>query len=294
MTSMPSTVPTDTQSYRLPELLHDIRLLDLLELSGTTVQASQLLNLSQPTVSRRYRALANDFGLNRDARVRKRCRFGTSTAMRLLRLGSRAHRLDAGVARVGTDLLHHHLLDGCGWLLPTPVRFRPVGEWAELIHQGVLDAALISGLELHAVKESETSGLRLLELGALNLALAIPNSQQPAAISAVLAPHRGLAPGLHKALLNRGLKLKSIGNSCSTPARWIARLREAPLAIALDPWACRAGQWAQDLKPVALSAALPSPLWLLLPHAEGLPPVLTHTLEHLQHHPALFRHGRDD
>ncbi len=33
---------------RLPELLHDIRLLDLLELCGTTVQTSRLLQLSQP------------------------------------------------------------------------------------------------------------------------------------------------------------------------------------------------------------------------------------------------------
>ncbi|MCS5693950.1 hypothetical protein NZK33_18485 [Cyanobium sp. FGCU-6] len=34
----------------LPELLHDIRLLDLLELCGTTVQTSRLLQLSQPAV----------------------------------------------------------------------------------------------------------------------------------------------------------------------------------------------------------------------------------------------------
>ncbi len=34
--------------YRLPELLHDIRLLDLLELSGTTVQTRRLVKLSQP------------------------------------------------------------------------------------------------------------------------------------------------------------------------------------------------------------------------------------------------------
>jgi hypothetical protein len=32
--------------YRLPELLHDIRLLDLLELCGTAVQPSRLLHLS--------------------------------------------------------------------------------------------------------------------------------------------------------------------------------------------------------------------------------------------------------
>ena len=60
--------------YRLPELLHDIRRLDLLELCGTTVHTSLLLHLSQPLVgqrqvgSRRYRILSEDFGLVRDRR----------------------------------------------------------------------------------------------------------------------------------------------------------------------------------------------------------------------------------
>ena len=85
--------------YRLPELLHDIRLLDLLELCGTTVQTSRLLQLSQPTISRRYRLLSEDFGLVRDRRQLWGCGYGTSAAMRLLRLGCRAHRLASGVAR---------------------------------------------------------------------------------------------------------------------------------------------------------------------------------------------------
>ena len=110
--------------YRLPELLHDIRLLDLLELCGTTVQTSRLVQLSQPTISRRYRLLSEDFGLVRDRRQLWGCGYGTSAAMRLLRLGCRAHRLAAGVARIGSDLLHHPLLAGCPWLLPTPQRFR--------------------------------------------------------------------------------------------------------------------------------------------------------------------------
>ena len=45
--------PRHAHTYRLPELLADIRLLDLLELSGSTRQASQWLQLSQPSVSRR-------------------------------------------------------------------------------------------------------------------------------------------------------------------------------------------------------------------------------------------------
>lgn len=82
----------------------------------------------------------------RDRRQLWGCGYGTSASMRLLRLGCRAHRLAAGKARIGSDLLHHPLLAGCPWLLPTPQRFRAAAYWLELVRQGVLDGALISGL----------------------------------------------------------------------------------------------------------------------------------------------------
>ena len=144
-TAMP---PSSASHYRLPELLQDIRLLDLLELCGSTVQTGQLMNLSQPTVSRRYRSLAADFGLARKRRSGDGCAYGTSACIQLLRLGCRAHRLAAGVARLGSDMLHHPLLADNPWLLPTPPRFRAATNWLEMVRQGVLDGALISGLEL--------------------------------------------------------------------------------------------------------------------------------------------------
>jgi DNA-binding transcriptional LysR family regulator len=282
------------QQYRLPELLSDIHLLDLLELSGTTVRASQLLNLSQPTVSRRYRALADDFGLRRDPRSIKRCRYGATNAMRLLRLGCRAHRLGAGVARIGTDLLHWHLMAGCDWLLPVPVQFRSACEWAELVRQGVLDGAVVSGLELNANPEVDLTGLRLLELGTIALALGVHNEsppRRPSQLSAVLVPHRGLAPGLHRALLNRGLKLRSVGNSCITTEQWLQRLASGGAALPLDPACCSPGSWAEALVSMPLASELHSPVWLVLPKGDGLPGVLAQTLEELQRHPALRGQG---
>ena len=49
--------------YETPALLADIELLDLLELSGSTVETAHLLNLSQPTVSRRRRQLGAELAL---------------------------------------------------------------------------------------------------------------------------------------------------------------------------------------------------------------------------------------
>ncbi|MEB3264585.1 MAG: hypothetical protein VKJ66_09460, partial [Synechococcus sp.] len=84
-------LPTPARSapadgYRPPALLQDIRLLDLLELSGTSLEASRLLKLSQPTVSRRYRALAADFALVQQRRCLSGCVYGTTPALRWLRL----------------------------------------------------------------------------------------------------------------------------------------------------------------------------------------------------------------
>jgi DNA-binding transcriptional LysR family regulator len=216
-------IPRQAEPYRVPALLQDIRLLDLLELSGSTVQASELLSLSQPTVSRRYRSLAQDFGLEHDPRQRKRCRYGSTDAMRWLRMGCRAHRLEAGYARIGADLMHQPLLSGMDWLLPTPVRFRSIQVWAELIREGVIDAALVSGLEMRAVSSQlDISDLQWIELGALPLVLSLPRSARlpGSGWPAVLVPPRSTAPGLHRALRGQDLVLRATGNSSATTERW--------------------------------------------------------------------------
>jgi hypothetical protein len=277
--------------YRLPELLHDIRLLDLLELCGTTVQTSRLLQLSQPTISRRYRILSEDFGLVRDRRQLWGCGYGTSAAMRLLRLGCRAHRLAAGVARIGSDLLHHPLLAGCPWLLPTPQRFRAAANWLELVRQGVLDGALISGLELEEAEGLNHQELELLPLGELPLALAFcpeapvlvgapPGRPAPGGrVAEVLVPDRGVAPGLRRLLRELGLPLRSGGNSLQTPDDWIGRIQGSALALVVadreaDTWACLQ-RWPLDLGPQA--SRPPSPVWLALPADWQEHPLLRHT-----------------
>ena len=266
--------------YRLPELLHDIRLLDLLELCGTTVQTSRLLQLSQPTISRRYRLLSEDFGLVRDRRQLWGCGYGTSAAMRLLRLGCRAHRLASGVARIGSDLLHHPLLAGCPWLLPTPQRFRAAANWLELVRQGVLDGALLSGLELEEAPGINRQELELLPLGELPLALGFC-PEAPVLVGAVpevLVPDRGVAPGLRALLRELGLTLRSGGNSLQTPDDWISRIHGSALALVVADR--EADTWA-SLRRGPLAPRPQSPVWLALPADWQVHPVLRHTAQEL-------------
>lgn len=256
MATVIQAATSPAEPYRLPELLHDIRLLDLLELSGSTVQASRLLSLSQPTVSRRYRSLAQDFDLERDLRQHWRCRFGTSDTMRWLRMGCRAHRLAAGFARIGTDLLHAPLLAGIKGLLPTPVRYRSIHTWAALVRDGVVDAALVSGLEITAARSQlDWSELQWLELGAMPLALARPpgEAMDVTDLPPVLVPPRALAPGLHRALRHQGLVLRTAGNSCTTGEQWQCK-------AAMQGWALpvvrHPAGWHEQPLPIAMEASI--------------------------------------
>ncbi|MFO8238690.1 MAG: hypothetical protein R6U00_10690 [Prochlorococcaceae cyanobacterium] len=298
MTLTIEPVPRPAHHYRTPTLLQDIRLLDLLELSGTTIEASRLVELSQPTVSRRYRALARDFALVANRRRPVGCRFGSSGVMQLLRHGCRAHRFGAGVARIGTDLILQPLLEGCNWLLPVPPRFRALRSWLELVSQGVLDGALISGLELQGEHHQANAELEFHPVGQLPLALAIspavplpPGGQLPA----VLVPNRGVAGGLQRALQNQGLTLRSGNPDGRGAAEWRRRLEQGSLAMPiagldhahLEP----AGREPIDNEPrwrqLPLPRPLSVPLWLLLPAGWRQQPVLSHTLEQLRSHPGL-------
>ena len=276
-----AAVPKPAHRYRLPALLKDIRLLDLLEISGTTLEAGRICGLSQPTVSRRSRLLADDFNLQVSRRRQPGCRYGTSTAMQLLRLGCRAHRLSAGVARLGADVILQPLLAGCGWLLPAPPRFRPVEGWLELVCQGVLDGALISGLEFQGDLPPDAHELELLPLGEVALELAVsgchshPNGDPPE----VLVPNRAVAQGLQRALQQRGFSLKTAGNSCQTPAQWLARLQQAGLAMPFPQVA--PADWWQPLTRLPLPEPIPVPLWLVLPQGWRRQLVLAHTAERL-------------
>jgi len=281
-----AAVPKPAHRYRLPALLQDIRLLDLLEISGTSLEASRVCGLSQPTVSRRTRVLAEDFNLQMNRRRQLGCRYGTSTAMQLLRLGCRAHRLSAGVARLGADVILQPLLAGCSWLLPAPPRFRPLESWLELVRQGVLDGALVSGLEFAGAGPPQASELELLPLGAvpLELALAGRHHRADGAQPEVLVPNRAVAPALQRELQQRGFSLRTAGNTCHTPAQWLARLQQAGLAMPFPQVA--PGGWWQELTPLALAEPILMPLWLVVPQGWHRQAVLAHTAERLAYSPA--------
>lgn len=89
------------EPYRIPSVLRDLQLVDLLELTGSTTASAAQIGVSQSSVSRRYRALAADLGLQQLARDSIGRRYGHTPWLQLLRQGINSHRLAWGVLRIG-------------------------------------------------------------------------------------------------------------------------------------------------------------------------------------------------
>lgn len=147
-------------SYRIPAVLRDLVLVDMLEITGSTVAAAQLLNLSQPSVSRRYRRLAAELGVEPNRRRRPGLRFADAEWIRLLRQGVNRHRLDCGVLRIGGTAD-----------VGAVVRCWPCVEWVPLSQKSLahsddlLEQDLLDGVVLNSEPSFCTSKGSFLPLG---------------------------------------------------------------------------------------------------------------------------------
>lgn len=144
-------------------------MLDLLEITGSTTATATLLAMSQPSVSRRYRSLARDLGLERqnDAPVGRR--FGCAPWITLLRRGVNHHRLANGVLRVGSGRELQPLLADAPWV-----------DWVSLgRHQQRQSRALLALELLDAVAVTEPPELSSEEAAQLVLVQLRPRRDGP-------------------------------------------------------------------------------------------------------------------
>jgi hypothetical protein len=197
------------------------------------------------------------------------------------------------VVGLASDPLHQGLLEGLPGRLPMPMRFRPASQWEHLVREAVVDAALVSSLELEASPSplhpsGERSGGGAWEgadppppdrvhLGQWPLSLALDRATQR---PEVLAPSVALAPGLRTLLENRGLPLTTTtGAETHDPMAWLARMASCGLAAPVP-----AHLLDQQLGPFGqLERLEPHPrlrehLWLVLPGDWRRVPVLQRTV----------------
>jgi len=154
------------------------------------------------------------------------------------------------------------------------------------VRQGVLDGALVSGLEFQGEEPPLASALEFVPLGAVPLDLIVsgPYPHPAGDQLEVLVPNHAVAQGLQRALQQQGFSLKSAGNPCHTPAQWLARLQQACLAMPFPQVA--PADWWQPLTRLPLPEPIRVPLWLVLPEGWRQQALLAHTAERLAYSPA--------
>lgn len=149
----------DQTRYRIPTCLRDLVMVDLLELTGSTVATATLLQMSQPSVSRRYRALADDLGLERQNHRPIGRRYSNTDWMVQLRRGVNHHRLSSGVLRIGGPPSQEDILQDCNWAEWVNLGRQPMAQWPQLLAMELLDAVV---LEKAPPLEDHTDSAELL------------------------------------------------------------------------------------------------------------------------------------
>ena len=255
-------LPSD--HYKPPSFLQDLHVLDLLELTGSQARAGRALAMHQSTVCRSLRLLQKDLRLT-PANGSAVCRHGHNTCLHHLRLACRAHRLMAGVLRIGTDVLHHNLIMRCGAAQPVPPRFRRAEHWAELIRHGLLDGAILSSLALEkrllSGQAPRLEGISARPLGMISLQLVATTADA----QRVLLPAQATAPLLHQGIAAQGLGIEKQPAACQEPEAWLKRARDRGLALPIIP-ALVAENWLsmQGLTALREQPLLIEQLWLLI------------------------------
>ncbi len=264
-------------AYQVPSLLADLALLDLIELSGSTVKAAPLLNLSQPSVSRRRRRLQKELGLMPTPELSQ----GDGACLRLLRRAAKRHRLDSGVWRLGGDgwALDPQLMEET--VLLGALRFAPLAQWQTLVRSHVLDGAFVSGHELRLAglncqmqEQRPVLWRSCIAWPLLQLPLLLVRRGdaplQPSAIkpwSTVLMPSLGFCAGLAAQLRQQQLILGHLSTAQQSPADWLSALEQnrAAAALATPMWFRQLQRASKSpLHHKALPNALSLDLWLLL------------------------------
>ncbi len=244
-------------TYRVPDVLRPIQILDFVELAGSTLAAAEALHLSQPTVSRHSRRLIHDLGLvsSKGNRAPGALRHGTSDCLQLLRQAAQHHRLMAGSWRLGSCPWVEAVLPAFKTVVRNPVQLRHDMSWRILLQAHVLDLVLISGFDLDLICPEPLpsnqpitvwGAFALLPVGSSALGLLCPPSQPDVLHrwSPIAVPTDSLAPGLGAMVRQTQWRCRYAPKSClkdvqvpvAATSAWADQLERALHGWYWRPW----------------------------------------------------------
>lgn len=223
------------QRYRAPEMLVNVQVLDLLEISGSQKRAARALAMAQSTVSRCYQEIAEQLQLGPRLASDQVCRWGSSDSLRHLRLACRAHRLQHSTVRLATDALHQPLLERLPHVQRVPPRLLANGDWRTLLQEGVVDGVVVSSFGAGGDgggMQKRWRGHLLQPLGSLESRPMAPAQQAMAnADGRLLVPSAQCWPGLHQQLEAGGLVGEVAPRHCQGIGDWLALSQSSGLPV---------------------------------------------------------------
>jgi hypothetical protein len=148
--------------YRIPSVLRDFVMVDMLELTGSTTGAAALMQTSQPSISRRYRQLADELQLRLDRSQQPGRRYANNTWIRLLRRGVNHHRLACGVLRIGGAAEFAPVFRDAHWAQWIGLGKHHLLHWHQLLTLELLDAVVLP--EAPSLEPGAARQLALMEL----------------------------------------------------------------------------------------------------------------------------------
>lgn len=148
--------------YRIPSVLRDLVMVDMLELTGSTTGAAALMQTSQPSISRRYRQLAEDLQLRFDRSQQPGQRYANNTWIRLLRRGVNHHRLACGVLRIGGSAEFCSVFREAHWAQWIDLGKQHLLHWHQLLTLELLDAVVLP--EAPMLDPDDSAQLAVMEL----------------------------------------------------------------------------------------------------------------------------------
>ena len=168
--------------------------------------------------------------------------------------------------RVASGPFHQHLLHDLAPPGPTPLLWRSLSQWGELLRAGELEAVLLAG-----VCPAPLEGMAWLPLGRWRLLLAcrLSGPDSPAAPTPqsfrFLAPPLAAAPALHHALQEQQLAPITPLDAVAA-SDWLAALQRGDGLLPVPPSLLQTSPWRE----AALTAVWPweplmERLWLLVP-----------------------------
>ena len=260
-----------TNNYKIPAVFEQVTLLDLLELVGNTTLTAKAIKSSQPTVSRQTQKIIKELDIPLNKKTASyQLKYKSNLCVEYLRRAAQVHRFEKYKLRLGYSIWQQAAVDNIEQFTPITYGFKHPNLWHELVENYIIDAAIISGLDLSLVineplldsqfSQLEWNNCLLIPIANSLLGLLVPPKTRgsPNKWAKIAVPAQRHAPGLTAIVRQGKYQCLYAKHTCHSAEQWAEWLNEGcnPLIATeicakgilpfLDSWQWQ--KWPSEIK----------------------------------------------